>query len=162
MKQLCLVLFLKADPACGDQEILMWTMLRTVLGSLSGSPVSLFFKDHFANSLGGMWERSVDNLQKPQNSLLQISPEKNILDPEMQNNKLNQPWRDFILHLLKSSTAAAQTEFWHSWRTSPGDEQASVILSLASKQLSARLWSPRNNYWCKNSVAGKELTHNAL
>lgn len=66
-------------------------MLRTVLGILSGSPVSLFIKDHFANSLGGMWEQSIDNLQKPQNSLLQISPEKNILDPEMQNNKLNQP-----------------------------------------------------------------------
>lgn len=75
-------------------------MSRTVLGSLSGSPVSLFIKDHFANGLGGMWEQPIDHLQKSQNSLLQISPEENILDPEMQNNKLNQSWRDFILHLL--------------------------------------------------------------
>lgn len=64
--------------------------MNYVKNCLSGSPVSLFIKDQFANSLDGMWEQSIDNLQKPQNSKLQISPEKKVLDPEMQNNKLNQ------------------------------------------------------------------------
>lgn len=58
-------------------------------------------------------------------TLLQISPEKRILDPEMQNNKLNKSWQDFIFHLPQKQHSSCTNRIlaelknitwqWASW-----------------------------------------------
>lgn len=66
MKQFCLVLFFEADLACGGREILRWTMLSTVFGSLSGFPVSLFIKGCLKQPrcyLGTVYWKSAENLE---------------------------------------------------------------------------------------------------
>lgn len=138
MKQPCLVLFLKVDSACGDQEILIWTMSRTILGSLWGSPVSFFLT---------ITLRTV--LVVYGNSLLMICRNPRILYSKSVRRKIHLTQicktTNLVSHegisffaYFKSSMAAAQTEFWHNWSTSPGGAQAGDILSLASKQLLAR------------------------
>lgn len=136
MEQLCLVLFLKADPACGHHEILTWTMSRTVYQGLL-SPCLLRINLQTVLMVCG-------------NSLLIICRNPRILNSRLVQRKKYLTRRCKTTNLIshkgvlfftyfKSSTAAAQTEFWHSWRTSPEAEQASVIRCLASKQLSAGL-----------------------
>lgn len=130
-------------------------MLRTVLGSLSGFPVSLFIKDHLQAVLVLCGKSLLIICRKPRIIYSRSVQRKTCLTQRNKTTNLISHEGISSFTYFKSNTTAAQTEFWHSWRTSPGGEQGSVFLFPASKRLSTKLWFPRNNYWCKNSLAEK-------